>query len=800
MAGGGSRTTTPVAALLARARPRARTVAAGGAALAVATPLVLAAALGTGHAERLLDQTAGTAWVVSPAQGLVTLLDGGSEDVVAGVRVPGAALTVAQAGAGAYLVDDDAGTVSRLDAATWTSSTPVALGTPGGGLTVLQNDPGPGGRHVVHVLDPQGRTATRVDARTLAVHDEVALTARPSPGQAVVDDAGDLWALDAATGTLTRVAADDVPRTVRRTDAATTTARLVLVRGAPVLVDPADGSSRRVGTDAHLGPARCVDTRPADDVQVLGSATRDEVYVAVAQARSLLVTSTTADDCGHAVDLGGPGDDPQYGQLAQSGRYVFVPDRASGTTAVVDTAAGAVLDHVALAEPGHRLELRAQDGFVFFNDLAGHTAGVLTLRGGLWSATSLEKYDPATGEGAQVVAPADERPPVTADERPDDPADDVLADGTDGAAAPGPRPTAPPGGGAATPPGGGTGSRPPGGPDAGPRPAPTAGTPTPTPSPTAAPLTVTLGTDPPSGGQPEYQPFTSATVVATVTGAGPGATWTWQASSASSDPPVFTPPAPGDPLVLDSVGGGDVTVRLTVTDGARSGSAELLLWVKYECHVTINGSGGGAEHVVDLRSSSSGTFTVEARECREPQTVSVAHEATWLTVSTASLVVPADGSPATVTVTQTAAAGGPGVVRVTFRGTSGEQVYDVQVLPDEAPVVVDATACRVTTALREDGRTVGTRVTTVVDAVVLDLRVGQSERHTVTGDDGRTLTYVGAGGGSSEHAYRVTEVVDIRLDDPAAPPDPPGPATSVTARDGYGATSTGDTRTTTDCG
>lgn len=786
MAGDGSRTIAQVASIVARVRPRARTVATGGLALAVATPLALAAAFGSGHAPRLLAQTPGTAWVVSSGQGLVTLLDGASEDVVVGVPVPGAghALGVAQARGGAYLVDDDAGTVSRLDAATYAASTPVALGTPGGGLTVLQNDPVPGGRHVVHVLDPGARTATRVDPRTLAVHDEVTLTARPRPGQAVVDHAGDLWALDAATGTITRVGVDE-PRTVRRTDAATATARLVLVRGAPVLVDPARGAVHRVGTDARPGAALCLDTRPADDVEVLGSAARDEVYVAVAQARSLLVTSTTGDGCGRAIALDGPDDDPQYAALAQSGRYVFVPDSGSGTVAVVDTAAGRVLDHVALTDPGHRLELRAQDGFVFFNDLDGHTAGVLTLRGGRWAATALDKYDPTTGEGAAVVLPEDQRPPLQApagDAPGDAPTDDAAA--PDGPAAPGPRPTVPPGGPGPRAPGdpgsGGPGTGGPGtgpGPSAPPTSPPPAG---PSPTPPAAALTVTLGTDPPSPGQPEYQPLTSATVVASVSGAGPDATWAWDVTSAGSAPPTFTPPGPGQPLVLDSVGDGDVTVRLTVTDGDRSGTAELLLWVKYECHITVNGSGSGDDHVVDLRASTSGTFTVEAHECRGPQTAGLTLP-DWLSGPT-QVDLADSGAPSTVEVSLVGDPPGDGPQSGAFLTFTAHGEYPLAVLTDVGPEVTSAEACQVPMNYTDGGGVARTRWITRVIVEVRDATVGGPDRHVVTGGDGSTVPAVDTSG--TDRTYERSSDVDQE----ATAPAPARPPATVTVTDGFGKT------------
>ena len=196
------------ASLLPAGRPRTGGAVAGVTTLALAVPLALGAAFGGGYVERLLDLTSGTAWAVSPAQGLVSLVDGASDRVVAGVAVPGAGhdLRVVQNDAGAYLVDADAGTVALLDPALLAVGRPVRLGTPGAGLHVVQNDPDPAGgdgaRHVVHVVDPEARTVRRVDPRTLDLLGEATTTAQPGAGQAVAGPHGDLWLVDAAGGTL----------------------------------------------------------------------------------------------------------------------------------------------------------------------------------------------------------------------------------------------------------------------------------------------------------------------------------------------------------------------------------------------------------------------------------------------------------------------------------------------------------------------------------------------------------------------------------------------------------------------
>lgn len=539
--------------------PAGRSAVAGGTALVVAVPLALAAVTGAGHPTQLLDHRSGGAWVVSSAPGLLSLVDGPTEQIAAAITVPGAghALSVAQAHHGTYLLDEDAGTVARVDTATWTLGRPVALGTPGAPLAVLQNAPGPGGApHVVHVVDAGARTVTRVDPVTLDVRDATSLAAQPGPGQAAVADDGDLWVVDAGAGSVTRVAvgADGAAphKSVRRTALATATAQILLVQGRPVLADPAAGTIASL--DGAPRATGCLDTRPTDTVQLLGSRTTREVYAAVAGA--LLVAAVDRQDCALTVPVGDP-TTARFGPLAQSGRYVFVPDLSTGQTTVVDTAdrTTATFD---LIEPGHRLALEAKDGLVFYDDLDGPEAGVLTLRGDRWVPTALEKYDPATGEGTNVVVPEDPAGP-----RPQTPPD---ADPLPGAEA-----TAPAAAPSAGPPPARPTARPPA---SDPRPGP--GRPTAGASATPAGPQVTgmaVDPDPVVLGRP-------ATFSATTTGAD-GASWAWTltdpgggAVTTSTQAGSFTHTVPRE---ADE---GTYQLRLTVTLGTLSATRTLPVAVR----------------------------------------------------------------------------------------------------------------------------------------------------------------------------------------------------------------------------
>ena len=195
-----SRSGGPVAAFRGRSIVLGRRTVAWLSTFAVATSaLVGTTLLGHGTPAERLTLGAGSVWVVSPAEGLLTLLDGASEEVVASARVSGAGhdLGVVQAGTDAYVTDSTDGAVARIDGATFDVSEPVPFASGGGGVNVLSG----GGE--LYVLDPAGARARLVDPRALQVRTDLSLAATPGPGQAVVDEDGQLWLIDQERGGLT---------------------------------------------------------------------------------------------------------------------------------------------------------------------------------------------------------------------------------------------------------------------------------------------------------------------------------------------------------------------------------------------------------------------------------------------------------------------------------------------------------------------------------------------------------------------------------------------------------------------
>jgi len=435
---------------------------------ALAVGLVLPAVLLVSRAKGLPAErprlTGGGAWLASPAQGLVTLIDGASEQVVGSVRAPGAVpgddLSVVQAGSSAYVVNGSGGTVSRVDGGTYEASAPVRFGLPGGRLSVLAGGPG------LYIVDGARRAVSVTDPVTLRVRQRLSLAARPGPDQSVVDDAGRLWLIDGAGGGLTWL--DGAKRV--RPDVGRPADRLVLVGGRPVLLDLTRPRVGRLDDDGAVRSWSCVDTQAGDQAQLLGSATGPWVWLAVPASGTLIGAAVGRDDCARTVDVGRPGD--RFGALAESGGFVFVPDLTTGRTAVVDTAAGRVVADLAMARPGNRLELLAKDGLVFYNDLDGDRAGVIRFTGGRWRlGRSLRKYDPAGGAkiltaggaGATAIQPPT---PTPSSPRPGQPASPPSGPpppdaGRPGAGRPGAGPSVP---GGSNEPGGPGGSGGPSGP------------------------------------------------------------------------------------------------------------------------------------------------------------------------------------------------------------------------------------------------------------------------------------------------------------------------------------------------
>lgn len=590
---------SPTLANRFRAVTRSRNVAPTLVTVLVAAPLVAAVAMGEGNPLDRLAQSSGSAWVASQGAGTVTLIDGPSEEVVDTLPAPGAAagdvLSVVQREASALVSNQTRGTLARVDGATYAAGTPVLVADPGSPVTVLQ------GGDQAFVVDPVRRTTAVLDADALTLTATINLASTPGTGQSAVDEDGRLWVVDSEGTGLASFRGDD--RVVRAP--ADARAQVILVQGRAVLADLAHGQLGILGGDGQVDRWSCLDVRPDDTVQLLGSSTADRVYAAVAQTGNVVVARLDTGDCQGVVRVAEEaGHD--FGPMVQSDRFLFVPDRTTGRTTIIDTADTTVADSFALTPPGNRLELSSKDGIVFFNDLDGDTAGVLTFDGEAWrQGESLQKYDP-TSTAAQQVAVA----PVPS-EAPTEPQPESTA----------PAPTTPP----ATPP-----ATPPPPPPASPAarapaaavPAPRAsdGAPTPGASPSdgppAPPAVVSLTVSPAA-----VQAGAPATFEATVSGE--VTAWSWRVATSggtelatSTDVgsfgftfPVDTEPHAVVTLTVSGPGGSSAPARLEL-EVAGPPVARLTVTVSGGGSVVIDGAACAATCESDLTPGTTASLVV----------------------------------------------------------------------------------------------------------------------------------------------------------------------------------------------
>src|SRR5215470_7770291 len=129
--------------------PRSRAVGATVAAVAAVAGLLIVGA-GRGHPAQQVRLLSGAAWLASSSVGQVSLLDGSSAEVAAQVQVAprGNDLQVVQQGATAYAIDRTAGTIRRVDGATFTlTQAESPIPDAGAGLTAFA------GTDTVYALD-----------------------------------------------------------------------------------------------------------------------------------------------------------------------------------------------------------------------------------------------------------------------------------------------------------------------------------------------------------------------------------------------------------------------------------------------------------------------------------------------------------------------------------------------------------------------------------------------------------------------------------------------------------------------
>lgn len=337
---------------------------------------------------RLAD---GSAWLPSLAIGGVSLLDGSSGSIATslGVAEGGDRFEVVQWGSDAILVNESAGTVSRLDGANWTIATGrVQFGEPGAALDVVA------GQHSGWLIQP-GSVAP-LDLETLEQRSASPVSGRLAEGL-VAEDGSLLYA------SLEK----DLP--LRRFSAESGSTVTISDMTGPIALR--DLGSSQVGVDLDdqrvwLEGSGVVCSRlefPEDASLSVGGG--DDQLLIVSDLGGLMMWAPADTGCPESSDFVAiePG---IYGEPVVTDGWGVVPDFGRGEVIVVDLDGRSIVARQSVpgVATGSSFELLAETGSIWFNDPNSTVAGLIRRNGEI---VPIAKYDQGSESGF-VAAPVDD--------------------------------------------------------------------------------------------------------------------------------------------------------------------------------------------------------------------------------------------------------------------------------------------------------------------------------------------------------------------------------------------------------
>jgi hypothetical protein len=381
---------------------RAVVVAVTVAVLGVMTGLLV---IGRGQAAPSVALESGSAWFPTVTQGSVALLDGTRAARVTrvdAVATPNAPVSVEQIGRDALVLDQSTGSIRRVDAATWMSTPPLSVGAAGDRQLSVQTGGG-----AAWVVSRAGTEVEQLDPTTMAVIGEP--HSLPTPvAAASVTSLGTLWEVE--TSGEVRSYRNATQRTAQLM-LGTGPWDLTLVGDQPVVTDASRGQAYVL--DPRRGtPSRttCLDAPTAPAPTISGSGDDADWLLDVAPEAGVLVVSDIDTGACQTITLGDQATQPRYGRAVEEGRLIFVPDFVTGHVIVIDPTAPAgrqIKAHVNLALAGSAVALLVDGGHVWFDQVGGDHAGVIS--------EDMQAYEITTsGTGpldGQPVAPDDTVPP-----------------------------------------------------------------------------------------------------------------------------------------------------------------------------------------------------------------------------------------------------------------------------------------------------------------------------------------------------------------------------------------------------
>jgi len=354
----------------------------------------LIAGLGAASTKDHVDLLSGAAWLPSRI-GQVALLSGTSGRLMAQVPVAAGGdydLEVVQAGSDAYTVNHTAGTVVRVDGATFATSPGFQFAPSGGDqLSVFS------GGAAVFVLDGAKGLLYRVDPKSLVTQGSPrVLDANVTDGGAVVDGSGRLWVVDRAAGALKWFDAAGSADSRSGVDA---TATLLLVAGAPVLVAAtgADWLGSDGDSDIHVDFGL-----RAGEVPVVSGSDDGRLLVVVPGRNIVEICDRNGCDA-QAFPLTGAG--KRLGAAILDNGVLVVPDLDTGRVHLVDTATAQEIAAPQVLPGAKNFELFEHDTVLFYNDPATDQAGILRLDGTFTTAAKYQPDNPNKG----IDAPSSSR-------------------------------------------------------------------------------------------------------------------------------------------------------------------------------------------------------------------------------------------------------------------------------------------------------------------------------------------------------------------------------------------------------
>lgn len=351
-------------------------------------------AVGKGVAAMTTRAHPGHVWLRTVPRGSLTLVDGVTGRVSAGLTMPGTAgheLQVSQQGEAILVYDPSTGVLTRINTGTLTAGASRAT-VPGVALVA--------GANAAYLVDYGAATAQRIDLTSLSASGPT-IRLGGQIGQGGVDASGTLWLPRVDTGQAVPVTGGQVGVPVAVAPARSDLS-VSIVGGKPVVVD---GTHAKVSLVSGTGVAWS---------GALPQGTAQWVVPPI-QDGSLLPLVGTAQHVLDLVDLDhrqvqavplGPGSTDQLGPPVASGGQVYIPDYSNGRVLDYNAAGGSWSPSFEVTGKPGPFDAVAKDGVVYFNNPDGPQTTVVAADG---KPTSLDKYTtPKQQQQPQPVA----NPPV----------------------------------------------------------------------------------------------------------------------------------------------------------------------------------------------------------------------------------------------------------------------------------------------------------------------------------------------------------------------------------------------------